>query len=210
MPDWAIYLANALMESLKARDPYTYGHCKRVAHTAKQLAKAAGLDVNTQIAIEYSSMFHDLGKMAIPDRILLKPGRLTPKEEAIMRIHPVKSVEILNPLAKVPFFKDVMPGVRSHHERMDGLGYPDKLGGEQIPLTARVILIADTFDAMTTDRPYRNGLPFDVAYAELKKFAGRQFDPQLVKIFLEAHPKWQGFEEEITAAFVASHFKKVA
>ncbi|MCM0605830.1 MAG: HD-GYP domain-containing protein [Xanthomonadaceae bacterium] len=210
MPDWANYLAQALMESMKARDPYTFGHCRRVAHNAKQLAKAAGLDETQQTIIEYSSMFHDLGKIAIPDRILLKPGRLTPKEEAIMRLHPEKSIEILKPLNKVAFFKAVIPGVKHHHERMDGLGYPDRIPGDKIPLTARVILIADTFDAMTTDRPYRKGLPIDVAYAELRKFAGRQFDTQLVKIFLESHKLWQEYEEEITQEFVASHFKRVA
>lgn len=198
------------MESLKARDPYTYGHCRRVAHNAKQLAKAAGLPETQQILIEYSAMFHDLGKIGMPDRILLKPGRLTPKEEAIMRLHPIKSVEILEPLSTVPFFRSVIPGVRHHHERMDGLGYPDRIPGDKIPLIARVILVADTYDAMTTDRPYRKGLPVDVAYAELKKFSGRQFDAQLVKIFLESHKHWAEFEEEITQEFVASHFKRVA
>lgn len=210
MPDWANILAQALMESMKARDPYTYGHCRRVSHNAKQLAKAAGLDETQQTIIQYSSMFHDLGKIAIPDRILLKPGRLTPKEEAIMRLHPEKSVEILKPLDKIPFFRAVMPGVKHHHERMDGLGYPDRIPGDKIPLTARVILIADTFDAMTTDRPYRKGLPLDVAYAELRKFSGRQFDEKLVKIFLESHKHWQELDEDITQEFVASHFKRVA
>lgn len=210
MPDWAHYMMAALMESMKARDPYTYGHCRRVGHSAKQLAKAAGLDETQQILIEYSAIFHDLGKMAIPDRILLKPGRLTPKEEALMRVHPEKSAEILQPLTKVPFFRALIPGVRHHHERMDGLGYPDRMTGDKIPLIARVILISDTFDAMTTDRPYRKGLPLDVAYAELKKFSGRQFDPQLVKTFLESHKHFIPFEEDITQEFVAAKYKKVA
>ena len=117
-------------------------------------------------------MFHDLGKMGIPDSILLKPGRLTPEEEEIMRAHPVKSAEIVSPLTQVPFFKGVIPGIKHHHERFDGKGYPDGVLGENIPLIARIILIADTFDAMTTTRPYRNGMDHQFAYKELKLFAG--------------------------------------
>ena len=155
-------------------------------------------------------MFHDLGKMGIPDAILLKPGRLNTREEAIMRAHPVKSVEIVQPLAQVPFFRATLPGIRHHHERMDGGGYPDRIQGDQIPLNARIILIADTFDAMTTNRPYRKSLGSEHAYKELKLFAGRQFDEQLVRIFLKAHPKWGNMEEEITEEFVATHFRKAA
>jgi HD-GYP domain-containing protein (c-di-GMP phosphodiesterase class II) len=174
------------------------------------LAKAAGLNEYEQKVIEFSSMFHDLGKLGIPDTILLKPGRLTPQEESIMRLHPVKSAEIIQPLTQVPFFKATLPGIRHHHERMDGLGYPHGVSGDQIPLNARIILIADTFDAMTTTRPYRKGLDRDIAYKELKNFAGRQFDPQLVQTFLKAHPAWGEMEEEISEAFVTAHFKRAA
>jgi HD-GYP domain-containing protein (c-di-GMP phosphodiesterase class II) len=141
--------------------------------------------------------------LGIPDSILLKPGRLTPEEAALMREHPVKSIEALAPLAHVNVFKATLPGIRSHHERMDGAGYPDGLVGEQIPLPARIILIADTFDAMTTTRAYRKGLPIDYAYKELETFSGRQFDPHLVKIFLSAHPTWESLEKEFTEEFIA-------
>jgi HD-GYP domain-containing protein (c-di-GMP phosphodiesterase class II) len=210
IPKWAQYISLSLLHSLKQRDPYTYGHCRRVARNARLLAQAAGLNEQQQTIIEFSSMFHDLGKIGIPDRVLLKPGRLNEEEESIMREHPVKSVEIIKPLSSIPFFKAMIPGIRHHHERMDGGGYPDGINGDHIPLHARIILITDTFDAMTTTRPYRKGRGDEFAYKELKQFAGRQFDAQLVEIFLKAHPKWGEIEEEITEQFVASHFRRAA
>ncbi|MGZ3699457.1 MAG: HD-GYP domain-containing protein [Bdellovibrionota bacterium] len=210
VPDWAQTVARALLQALKERDPYTYGHCRRVARHARLLAQAAGMTDYEQKLVEFSSMFHDLGKMGIPDSILFKAGRLTEQEEAIMRAHPVKSTEIIHPLTGVKFFNDLVPGIRHHHERVDGRGYPDGLQGEQIPLIARVILIADTYDAMTTTRPYRKGLADEIAYKELRQFSGRQFDIQLVRIFLEAHPTWGIVEEEITEEFVAAKFKRAA
>jgi HD-GYP domain-containing protein (c-di-GMP phosphodiesterase class II) len=210
IPNWAMDVSTTLLQALKERDPYTYGHCRRVARNARLLAQAAGLDEYQQRIIEFSSLFHDLGKIGIPDSILLKPGRLTESEEAIMRAHPIKSVEILKPLERVPFFRSTLPGVRHHHERIDGAGYPDGIQGENIPLTARILLIADTFDAMTTTRPYRKGLDFDFAYKELKQFSGRQFDPQLVQVFLKAHPKWGALETDITEEFVAANYRRSA
>ncbi len=210
MPEWAQYVVQILMQALRERDPYTYGHCRRVSRNAKLLAAAAGLSEAEQAIVEFGSVFHDIGKMGIPDEILLKPGRLTDEQEKIMREHPVKSAEIVAPLEKVPFFKEVVPGILHHHERIDGLGYPFGLKGEQIPLHARIILIADTFDAMTTNRPYRKGMANEIAYKELRTFSGRQFDSQLVKVFLEAHPRWNAFEEEISEQFIARRFKKVA
>jgi HD-GYP domain-containing protein (c-di-GMP phosphodiesterase class II) len=210
IPDWAEKTMLSLLAALKERDPYTYGHCRRVARNAALLAKAAGLNAYEQNVIEYASIFHDLGKIAIPDSILLKPGRLTAEEQAVIRVHPIKSVEILKPLAEIPFFRDLLPGVRHHHERLDGKGYPDRIAGDAIPASARIILIADTFDAMTTTRPYRRGLPNEMAYKELKQFAGRQFDASLVKIFAEAHRTWGEYEEEITEEFVSANFKRAA
>lgn len=210
IPSWAQDVASALLQALAERDPYTYGHCRRVARNARLLAEAAGLNEFEQKVIEFSSLFHDLGKLGIPDSILLKPGRLSPDEEEVMREHPVRSVEILTPLTSVPFFRSLIPGIRHHHERLDGAGYPDGISGDEIPLTSRIILIADTFDAMTTTRPYRKGLPHEVAYKELRIFSGRQFDPQLVKAFLQAHPKWGAIEEEITEEFVSSRFRRAA
>jgi HD-GYP domain-containing protein (c-di-GMP phosphodiesterase class II) len=202
-PEWIQAVTHALLQALKLRDPYTYGHCRRVGRNARRLAAAAGLNEFEQRTIELSSMFHDLGKLGIPDSILLKPGRLTPEEAALMREHPVKSIEALEPLAHITVFKATLPGIRSHHERMDGAGYPDGLAGHEIPLAARIILIADTFDAMTTTRAYRKGLPIDYAYKELETFSGRQFDPHLVKIFLQAHPTWEPLQTEFTEEFIA-------
>jgi HD-GYP domain-containing protein (c-di-GMP phosphodiesterase class II) len=203
-------VAKTLLTALKERDPYTYGHCRRVAWNSRLLAQAAGLNEQEQRVIEYSSMFHDLGKLGIPDSILMKPGRLTAAEESVMRSHPSRSAEIISPLTAVPFFRATLPGVRHHHERMDGAGYPDGITGDEIPLTARIILIADTFDAMTTTRPYRKGLAVEIAYKELKQFAGRQFDPQLVKVFLQSHPRWGAYEQEITEEFVTANFRRAA
>lgn len=208
--EWIINFSDSLLRALRERDPYTYGHCRRVARNAKKLAEAAGLNEFEQRVVEYSSMFHDLGKLGIPDSILLKPGRLTDEEEAIMRLHPVKSAQILEPLAGVPFFNATLPGIRAHHERIDGLGYPDGLKGDLIPLVARIILIADTFDAMTTTRPYRKGLADEIAFKELRLFSGRQFDRHLVEIFAKAYPTWGDVEEEISAEFVAAKFRRAA
>ena len=210
VPDWAYQVADALLRALRERDPYTYGHCRRVARNARFLAEAAGLNEIEQRIVEYASMFHDLGKLGIPDSILLKPGRLTAEEEALMRAHPAKSVQIISPLLTVPFFKSMVPGIEHHHERIDGLGYPFGKKQDEIPLTARIILIVDTFDAMTTTRPYRKGLPHEIAYKELTRFSGRQFDTQLVKVFLQAHKGWGPIEEEITEDFVAARGKKAA
>ncbi|RYZ72728.1 MAG: HD-GYP domain-containing protein [Proteobacteria bacterium] len=210
IPDWAENVMMSLLQALRERDPYTYGHCRRVAYNAGLLAKAAGLNIYDQKVVEYSSVFHDLGKIAIPDAVLQKPGRLSPEEQAIIRIHPIKSVEIIQPLTQIPFFKDLIPGILHHHERLDGKGYPDRQVGDEIPLQARIILIADTFDAMTSTRPYRNGLPKEVAYKELIQFSGRQFDEQLVQIFSQAHPTWADYDSEITEEFVTEHFKRAA
>jgi HD-GYP domain-containing protein (c-di-GMP phosphodiesterase class II) len=210
IPDYANAFMRSLLHALKERDPYTYGHCLRVANHSKKLAKAAGLNEFEQRVVEASSMFHDLGKIAIPDSILLKPGKLTPEEQAIIRIHPIKSAEILTPLSNIPFFRALQPGVMHHHERQDGRGYPHKLSGNDIPLTARIILISDTFDAMTTTRPYRKGLPIEMAMKELKQYAGRQFDEQLVQVFYDAYSSWEDLESEITEEYISSNFKRAA
>src|SRR5207302_380992 len=114
IPEWAHVVANALLKALRERDPYTYGHSRRVARDARLLAKAAGLGINDQRVVEYASLFHDLGKLGIPDEILLKPGRLTAREEAIMRTHPLKSIEVVSALTSSAFFKSTLPGIRHH------------------------------------------------------------------------------------------------
>jgi putative nucleotidyltransferase with HDIG domain len=178
------------MESVRAKDFETYAHCIRVSRGARFLARVAGLNELDQKLAEFAGLFHDIGKIGIPDAILTKPGKLTPQEYQTMMDHPEISVQILAPLKEVEFFARLIPGVLHHHERFDGEGYPNKVAGEEIPLAARIILIADTYDAMTADRAYRRGRTPEVAYQELKDYAGRQFDPWLVKIFNEAHPRW--------------------
>lgn len=210
IPEWTFGLMRSLLQAIQQKDPYTYGHCHRVARLAGQLAAAAGLNEYEQHVVEAASLFHDLGKMAIPDKILLKPGRLTLEEAELMRTHPAKSVEIIKPLAGIDFFKATLPGIENHHERIDGLGYPHRIKGSQIPLHARLIIIVDTFDAMTSSRPYRKALTQETAFKELKTFAGRQFDAQLVKIFLEAYPKWAPYEAEITDQFLLPSYRKAA
>jgi HD-GYP domain-containing protein (c-di-GMP phosphodiesterase class II) len=210
IPDWAQLVSLSLLESLRLRDPYTYGHCRRVGRNSRLLAKAAGLNEWEQRKVEHAALFHDLGKIGIPDRILMKPGKLTADEITIIKEHPIKSVEIIQPLTKLPFFEAMVPGILHHHERIDGCGYPYGLSGDDIPLIARIVLIADTYDAMTTTRPYRKGMGDELAYKELKKFAGRQFDEQLVKIFLEAHPSWGKLEEELSEEFISAHFRRAA
>src|SRR5262249_43010664 len=130
--------------------------------------------------------FHDIGKIGIPDHVLLKPTRLTRAEFEIMKSHPVRSARILE---KVSVLANLIPGIKHHHERFDGLGYPDGLRGHEIPLYARIILIADTYDAMTSTRPYRLALDKDVAFAELRNCASTQFDPALVEVFISAMQK---------------------
>ena len=190
IPAWSIEIAQSIMLKVKEKDSETFDHCVRVSRMSRLLAEAAGLPEEDCRVIEYAGLFHDIGKVGVPDEILMKPAKLTDSEYEIMKSHPVLSVEILKPISHVEFFAKTLPGVRHHHERYDGRGYPDGLMGEKIPLASRVILVVDTFDAMTWSRPYRKGLPAAVAYKELKEFAGRQFDPRMVEIFLKVHPNW--------------------
>lgn len=190
IPDWSIEIAQTIMSKVKTKDNETFEHCVRVSRMARMLSEAAGLNSFDGRIVEYAGLFHDIGKVGVPDDILMKPSKLTDSEYEVMKSHPVLSVEILKPISHVDFFALTIPGVRSHHERFDGRGYPDGLMGENIPLASRIILVVDTFDAMTWSRPYRKGLSKEVAYKELQEFAGRQFDPRLVEVFLKAHPKW--------------------
>jgi HD-GYP domain-containing protein (c-di-GMP phosphodiesterase class II) len=150
-----------------------------------------GLNEYEQKVAEFSGMLHDIGKIGIDRSVLLKPGKLDPHEQDIMRNHSVISEKIIKPFEHDSFFKEIIPAVRGHHERLDGEGYPDKLMGEEIPLISRVILVVDTYDAMSEDRIYRKGLPDEIIYSELKRCSGTQFDPQLVKIFLQVHASWK-------------------
>lgn len=191
IPAWAYEAAQALMQSLKVVDPATYAHCCRVGEMARKLSRDAGLNEYEQKVSEFAGLFHDIGKIGVPQSIISKPGKLDDAEHLVMQSHPVMSEQIVQPLAKHDFFSLLLPGIRGHHERMDGKGYPDKTLGEEIPLVARIILVVDTYDAMSQTRAYRKGLPDEVVYAELTRCSGTQFDPRLVQIFLQAHDGWK-------------------
>lgn len=176
----------ALLKTLELRDPYTYGHSMRVMEYTMMIGRAASLSLRQLKTLELAAMFHDIGKVGTPDCVLLKPSRLTPEEQKIMAEHAAHSGEIIELIDE---FKAAGEGVRHHHERFDGEGYPAGLSGKQIPLESRIILVGDTFDAMTSNRPYRKALPVETAYAELERFSGVQFDPEFVRIFMREHEK---------------------
>ena len=152
----------SLALSIEARDPYTRGHCERLAEMSVMLGKKLGLPEDHITALRRGGIVHDIGKVVVPDAILLKPGPLTPGEIAVMRKHPVVGERICVPLKSLRF---VLPIIRHHHEKRDGSGYPDGLSGEEIPLAARILQLADVYDALTTDRPYRTAVPSEVALA---------------------------------------------
>ena len=178
--------ARTILKALDCKDSYTFGHSMRVGYFSLVTGVEAGLSTDEMVELELSAIFHDIGKIGTPDAVLNKPSRLTEEEFGIMKEHPVKSYEILR---EFPHFEKIALNTLSHHERYDGKGYPQGLKGEEIPLAARIILIADTFDAMTSTRPYRKGLPYEVAFEELLMFSGSQFDPHLVKLFIQGMKK---------------------
>lgn len=170
----------ALADAVEARDPYTARHAERVAAYGLEIARACGLDTNDGPDLEFGFLLHDVGKIAISDAILHKPGQLTDDERDAMRRHPVIGEEIVR---GIDFLGGAREVVRSHHERWDGTGYPDRLAGEGIPLSARVFAVADTFDALTSDRPYRRAASFREARRVIADASGTQFDPQIADAF---------------------------
>jgi HD-GYP domain-containing protein (c-di-GMP phosphodiesterase class II) len=172
-----------LAAAIETRDPYTGGHVERVAEFAVTIGRELGWDADRLDDLELGALLHDVGKIGVEDRILRKPGRLEPEEWEQMRRHAEMGARLLQ---GVPFLHTSIPCALRHHERYDGEGYPDRLAGDDIPVEARVVAVADTFDAMTSDRPYRQGLPVDVALAELDRCAGTQFDPSIVAAFVRA------------------------
>ena len=177
-------LLELMVAAIEARDPYTSGHSRRVSEHAKVIAQILGLRVTIAKRVGIAALLHDVGKIhEVFAPILLKPGRLTEEENAIMQTHPIKSEELV---AKVSQLRDVVPAVRHHHENWDGTGYPDGLAGDRIPLASRIIMFADTIDAMTSDRPYRKALDADAVRSELMKHRGRQFDPTICDALLSS------------------------
>ncbi len=170
-----------LAQAVELRDDYTFGHTMRVCTYADLLAQELDMTADELKWIRQGTPLHDIGKIGIDDAILRKPDRLTEAEFDKMKEHTVKGAEII---FTVPDLRPIIPIVRSHHERWDGKGYPDELAGEEIPAVARVVALADAFDAMTSDRPYRKGMPAAMAFAEIEKNIGKQFDPQFARAFL--------------------------
>jgi diguanylate cyclase (GGDEF)-like protein/putative nucleotidyltransferase with HDIG domain len=173
--------AEALAAALEAKDDYTADHARSIAALAVEVGRELGLDDITLRDLRLGAVFHDIGKIGIPDAILNKPGPLTDEERTVIEGHPIAGEQILRP---VPFFADVRKIVRHDHERWDGTGYPDGLRGPQIPLGARIVFVVDAWHAMTSDRPYRDAMPEPDACTELSNCAGSQFDPEVVDAFL--------------------------
>ena len=170
-----------LRYTVEAKDPYTKGHSDRVAEYSVLIGKSLGLSENELKTLQVGGLFHDIGKIGIPDSILLKESRLTDDEYSEIKNHPSIGAHIL---CNAEVFKDIIPIVKHHHERFDGNGYPSQLQGNDIPYFARIAAVADTFDAMTSKRTYRNALPIDVVKEEFIKCSGTQFDPNIANAFL--------------------------
>ncbi|HZQ92921.1 MAG TPA: HD domain-containing phosphohydrolase [Terriglobales bacterium] len=171
----------ALAESIEGKDPYTVGHCQRLASYAARLGQECGLSDDQIKTLRCAGIVHDIGKVAVPDAVLLKPARLTSEEFAVMKQHTVVGERICSPLHS---FRDVLPIIRSHHERRDGSGYPDGLRGEQVPITARVLQVVDVYDALTTDRPYKRACSLEQALETMQDEVNRGWwDPYVFATF---------------------------
>jgi putative nucleotidyltransferase with HDIG domain len=185
----------AMGDALDLRDEETEGHSRRVTAYTIALAQAMGLEADELRVIARGAFLHDIGKIATPDRILLKPGKLSDEEMAIMKEHCERGYEMVR---KIPFLREAAEIVHAHQERFDGTGYPRELRGEEIPLGARIFAIADSLDAMTSDRPYRKGTTLAAATEEIVRCAGQQFDPQIVDVFLSIpNETWSELRTEV-------------
>lgn len=172
-----------LAAAIDAKDPYTRGHSERVARISLAMGKHYGLDKKSLQNLRISALLHDVGKIGIDDRILRKPGALTDDEFAVMKTHPQKGAAIMSGVTQLA---DMIPGMKYHHERWAGGGYPEGIRGEEIPLQARIIAVADTFDAMTTNRPYQKAMDLSYVVEKIRGFGGTRFDPKVVEAFVAA------------------------
>jgi HD-GYP domain-containing protein (c-di-GMP phosphodiesterase class II) len=173
----------SLAAAIDGKDPYTRGHSERVSRFSIAIAERLGLPDDEVEKIRISAVLHDVGKIGIDDVILKKPSALTDEEFEIMKKHPQKGYKIMS---QIPAMKEFLPGMYMHHEMMNGKGYPQGLKGDEIPLMARIVSVADTFDAMTTDRPYQKALAFDDAVERIKSFVGTRYDERVVEAFVAA------------------------
>lgn len=204
----------AMADAIDARDPYTAEHSKRVTDLAVRVAEVYGLRAQEIDRVELAARVHDLGKIGISDAILNKPGKLEDHEWDLMKAHPVIGEQLLGPYRQ---FRHESTIVRYHHERWDGRGYPDGIKGNDIPIGSRIIAVADAFDAMTSDRPYRKALPDDVAVDEIRKGALTQFDPQVVASFLhvaedmaKVTPITRATEHSASTSLAADELRRVS
>lgn len=177
----SMQIVTALSGAIDAKDTYTNGHSTRVAEYSREIARRLGLSEKEQDDIYMMGLLHDVGKIGVPDAIINKPAKLTDEEYSIIKQHPIMGAEILENITEFP---KLITGARWHHERYDGKGYPDGISGEKIPLEARIIAIADAYDAMSSRRSYRNVLPQSQIYSEVQKGKGTQFDPAFAEIML--------------------------
>ncbi len=173
----------SLAAAIDGKDPYTRGHSERVSRVSVAIGQRLGLSDEECEKIRISALLHDVGKIGIDDKILKKPASLTDEEYEIMKQHPQKGYKIMS---QIPAMKEFLPGMYMHHEMMDGRGYPQGLKGDEIPLMARIVSVADTFDAMTTDRPYQKAMSFDEAISRIQTFVGTRYDEDVVKAFVDA------------------------
>src|SRR2546425_4853716 len=171
-----------LAAAIDGKDPYTRGHSERVSRFSIAIAQRLGLTDDEVEKIRISALLHDVGKIGIDDSILKKPSALTDEEYEIMKKHPQKGYKIMAP---IPGMKEFLPGMYMHHEMINGKGYPQGLKGDEIPLMARIVSVADTFDAMTTDRPYQKAMEFNAAVERLKTFVGTRYDARVVQAFVD-------------------------
>jgi HD-GYP domain-containing protein (c-di-GMP phosphodiesterase class II) len=172
-----------LAAAIDAKDPYTRGHSERVARYSIAIGKNLSLPEKEMRNLRISALLHDVGKIGIDDRILRKPGALSDDEFEVMKGHPAKGAAIMSGVAQLI---DIVPGMKYHHEKWGGGGYPDGIEGEEIPMQARIVAIADTFDAMTTNRPYQKAMEINYVVEKIKSFAGTRFDPKVVESFVQA------------------------
>jgi putative nucleotidyltransferase with HDIG domain len=193
----ALEAVETLNATVDARDPYTAGHSHRVQEIALSLARELGIEGLELDAIRYAGLFHDIGKLGVPDAILTKPAKLTAQEYELMKQHPADGAKIV---AKFGRLRDAVPLIRHHHERWDGQGYPDRLAAESIPLGAAIVGLADAWDAMTTDRPYHRALDADEAEAELRRHRGTQFAPAVVDAFFRVFERSGAVERDTAEA----------